>query len=817
MRFDPILGAGGLATGAGSPTVCLFDPATPETCSSSVTFPGKGTFTYSSSTKLVTFVLDSSVTTQIELPAAGYKVTDSFGQSATSTLTPEIPDPPTARNDISAGYQGVAQVISPLLNDAAGSATSSLSPSTVRICANASPPTTCSGTTLSVAGEGLYVANADGTVTFIPDAAFKGVATPIAYTVTDSVGQKVTALITPTVIELPADAALPTAVTDTATGPYNKPLTLRAVSSDGAGRAPTAPAPVTTDVTASGIRTQQTITTSYTKPVLDAASVRLCAPGTGTSPAQVLPNCSATSVETVDGTYVVDTETGEVTFRPVDGFTGTVTVPVSYQISNRYTESVETETITTEEVTTDPSATCIGPDCTFTVKTTCTVSAAAVPESSTPAPASSSATPTIEPTVEPTAAPAIEPTIEPTATPTTGPTPSESAASASGAPTLAPRSGAATVAPSSGSCTPTWEVVRTTVSTVPTVKSYSATALLIPTIGDPEDPDAVDDAERTTMGTPVSVDPFDNDVAGSFDLRNSSILLCAPGETVCLRTTVRIPGQGTFSVDTATGRVTFVPLPDFVGTASVPYRILDTDGNSARATITITVDPLPDLPTDPEVPEEPVDPVRPPSSGSGGGGGGSAPPLVASPLPQLNVTAGACTDDNPCVTSPVPVRSDGEDDMVVRPHRVIMTTGMRGTPVVFDPTKGARPSEGHRLVAASVRIWNGSAWVRSFTDPGVGTWEVVGGRVRFTPAAGFTGRARADYRLRDTSGAWASATLTVLVPRSAAIVPAAGDELPRTGSMPLAIVLGIALATGATGIGLSAIGRSSGREPELKA
>jgi CshA-type fibril repeat protein len=60
-------------------------------------------------------------------------------------------------------------------------------------------------------------------------------------------------------------------------------------------------------------------------------SIRLCG---NTDSA---PTCSRTSLTTDDGTYTVDTTTGQVTFVHRAGFIGTVTQPVTYQIANNWT------------------------------------------------------------------------------------------------------------------------------------------------------------------------------------------------------------------------------------------------------------------------------------------------------------------------------------------------------------------------------------------------------------------------------------------------------------------------------------------------
>jgi CshA-type fibril repeat protein len=60
-------------------------------------------------------------------------------------------------------------------------------------------------------------------------------------------------------------------------------------------------------------------------------SIRLCG---NTDSA---PTCTRTSLTTDDGTYTVNTTTGQVAFVHRQGFLGTVTQPVTYQIANNWT------------------------------------------------------------------------------------------------------------------------------------------------------------------------------------------------------------------------------------------------------------------------------------------------------------------------------------------------------------------------------------------------------------------------------------------------------------------------------------------------
>jgi CshA-type fibril repeat protein len=673
VSFDPLLGAGGMATGAGTPTVCLIDPSTSQCAgSNTVTIAGAGTYTLNPSTKVVTFALAAGVTNAGSLAAVTYQVTDSFGQTATSTLTPVIPAAPTAVADTSSGYQDVNQVISILGNDSAAGSGNALVPGSVKLCDPAtSPPQVspnCAATSLTVSGEGTYTVNANGSVTFDPLSSFTGTATPINYQVSDAAGLKASSTITPTVIATPAGSGvvLPTATSDTKTGSYGQSMTFGFSSSTGltgtnAGNDAAGSAPSSS--------TSGNVTTSYSTPALDPASVRLCSSG------QVLPNCAATSLTTADGTYSVNGD-GSVTFTPAAGFTGTATQPVAYQVSNTYTRSVATTTTTT--TTTDPTATCLSPTCTAT-----------------------------------------------------------------------PTNDANNVAPNGAGYIPTWSVADT--ATVTTPLAYSASALLTPTISAPAGPSASNDTATTTAGTPVTVSPWTNDTAGSYALRPGSILLCGSGETApaCTKTTVTIAGQGTFSVDTSTGVVTFTPESGFTGTSSVPYRILDWNGAATNAVITITVNPAPSNSN--STPSQSATPDTSPST---------TPPTTPSttPTPTNPTTPPRRPAVLPAPSKNGPKATPQIDATIVNPDE----------PVVLDPLSDARPSPGETIKPSSLRIWNGTTWTTSFSDPGVGTWTVTDGKVSFMPEPNFTGTAKITFRISDTSGARAGNVLTVHVaPREA--------------------------------------------------
>jgi uncharacterized repeat protein (TIGR02059 family) len=328
---DPALATKG--TGAPDLTnasVCLLTPGT-TTCDADgiVTIPGEGTYTLNPTTGIVTYAALSTATPGAKTPVT-YKITDGLNRSVTSTLTPTITPPPVANPDFSSGVQGAIQNLVLQTNDAhGGQASTSLVPGGIFLCDANQPPPDCAATTVTVPGQGVYtVETLNGLVLikFTPEPNFTGVATAIGYQIPDNLGQKAYSTLQVTVVAPPA----PSAVIDTGSAEYNKPVTLKPWINDAAGSVPTG--------------------STVPAPSLIATSIKLCGDNStfiamSTTPA----DCAATKVKTVEGTYEVSPTTGEVVFTPnpnmIDpitglptgkGFVGTVKYPPTYQIWNNY-------------------------------------------------------------------------------------------------------------------------------------------------------------------------------------------------------------------------------------------------------------------------------------------------------------------------------------------------------------------------------------------------------------------------------------------------------------------------------------------------
>jgi len=121
--------------------------------------------------------------------------------------------------------------------------------------------------------------------------------------VTDVQGRVATSTVAVTVVPPPA----PITMDDIKSGPLNMPIVFDPIANDRPGDVPAGESGSVT---------------------LVRSSLRLC------GAEQTVPNCSATTVTTVDGTYVVDVSTGWVVFTPRPGFSGSAVQPVTYQIAN---------------------------------------------------------------------------------------------------------------------------------------------------------------------------------------------------------------------------------------------------------------------------------------------------------------------------------------------------------------------------------------------------------------------------------------------------------------------------------------------------
>jgi CshA-type fibril repeat protein len=113
-------------------------------------------------------------------------------------------------------------------------------------------------------------------------------------------------------------------------------------------------------------------------------------------------------------------------------------------------------------------------------------------------------------------------------------------------------------------------------------------------------PVATDNETTTPLNTPVTFNVLADDTSNSGVALDPSLvrLLDADNNAV---TQVSVPGEGVFTVDAATGAITFTPVDGFTGISTVNYRVTDSLGQTATAKFTVTVPNSPSTVVTPSV------------------------------------------------------------------------------------------------------------------------------------------------------------------------------------------------------------------------
>jgi CshA-type fibril repeat protein len=500
------------------------------------------------------------------------------------------------------------------------------------------------------------------------------------------------------------------------------------------------------------------------------ASVRLC--GSGELP----PACTATTLTTVDGTYVVN-GSGTVTFTPATGFSGTATVPPTYQITSPFTVAnsspsysgtdssiVSAQLIPTINPLVSPVAqpdNAIGPEgVAVAMVLTTNDSSASVAASST--------------------YPIDVTTVRLCGLTETAPACTVTSAgsvvkSGQGVFTITnPATGEVTFTPCSASgvpdasCTGVWTGVADVDYIVTDTHGNSATSTYTVTINPLVLPTATNDTTTTPYNTAKTVSVAANDTDGTYALAPTSVLLCGPTETApaCTQTSVS-NGTGTFTVNPG-GTVTYTPAPGFSGPAAVTYSIADTHGNRVDALLSITVDAPTVTPRDSSADSVPASPVAPTCRTCVAPASSVTPDATPAPAPSAKPVSAVIPPPPPTPSSP--------DGPKAAPHQRALVVNP-SSPAVIDPLANARPSSGERLLPMSARLWNGTSWVAVIDLPGVGTWRLRLGLVVFTPARGYIGTVRCHFKISDTAGRSAVNQIRVVI-------------RPRSGDVPSAIIAG---------------------------
>ena len=501
-------------------------------CVRSLVVPNEGTYTVNAN-GTVTF--DPLSTFTGNATPQQYRVFDAVGQQAQSTLSLTVAGVPQTQNDSSSGAFDTNQTISVLGNDSAGSGTT-LTPSTVRICTAVTANASCTLTSLVVANEGTYTVNANGTITFDPLPTFIGNATDVKYVVSDGFGQTNSALIDATVSA--PNAVVP--AVDTSSGIAGQNQTVNPLQND------SAPSGVTKN----------------------AASVRLCGSG------QTSPNCTATSVTVPnEGTYTVNTTTGEITFAPTAGFSGpgvgvtyVATDSLARTFSSTYSPSVVPPPTLTSDVSTGAY------DVTQTISvlsndaaasgTTLNASSVRICTTSTSNAACTLTTLTVpnEGTY----------TVNPNGTITFDPLPSFA-----GTATQIKYVASDALGQTASS------TIRTQVATPPAPIALPESKTLL----------AGQTALFSSVVTPTGLVSGNLVVAGNV---SNGPCLIDPSDSQC-KSTFTIANQGTWTIDQTTGIVSFAANPNVTpgSLTSVAYRVTDLLGRTATASLTPVIPAAP--------------------------------------------------------------------------------------------------------------------------------------------------------------------------------------------------------------------------------
>ena len=497
-----------------------------------------GTYSIDSATGQVTFTPTDKSYTGVVTPAK-VQAESSNGIKVDTTYTPEIvPVTPTATPAETKDIQGATQTGKPEFKG--GTVTVDGVEKSVEI--NEDVPATFDdgSTTKTVDGVGTYTVAADGTVTFVPEKSFVGTAPAVTVVREDKNGTKASATYTPTV----------TPVTPTAT-------------------------PVeTTDIQGA---------TQTGKPVFTEGDSRV--PMNDDVPATFDDGSTTKSVDGV-GTYTVAAD-GTVTFVPEPSFTGTAPAVTVVREDKNGTKASATYT---------PSVTPI------TVTPTDKVSADVqnVPQTQTPT-FDLSNDKTAEITSKKLVDPATgQPTDETTVT-----------VAGEGSYTIDPTTGAVTFTPEKDfvgtakgvtvQATATITNANGKTATITSDATYTPTVVpAVPTANPATSKDiqgATQTGTPTFAGTTVQVNGEDKAITIK---DNSYTLLDNDGNEVTSTPAYAADGTteiGTYSIDSATGQVTFTPTDKSYTGVVTPAKVQAESSNGIKVDTTYTPEIVPVTPT----------------------------------------------------------------------------------------------------------------------------------------------------------------------------------------------------------------------------
>ncbi|MGI3171604.1 Ig-like domain-containing protein, partial [Pseudooceanicola sp. C21-150M6] len=294
--------------------------------------------------------------------------------------------------------------------------------------------------------------------------------------------------------------------------------------------------------------------------------------------------------------------------------------------------------------------------------------------------------------------------------------------------------------------------------TVTDPNGNTSTATVVVTVDPVNDaPEAVDDTAETDEDTPVTIDVLANDTD-------------VDGDDLTIQS-VEQPANGT--VEIVDGKLVYTPDPDFSGTETITYTIVDEEGLTDTATVTVTVNDVNDAPTavddtadtdedtpvtidvlandtDPDGDPLTIASVEQPANGTVEIVDGK---LVYTPDENFNgedtITYTVTDPDGNTSTATVVVTVDPVNDA---PDAVDDTAETdEDTPVTIDVLANDTDVDGDDLTIQSVE------------QPANGTVEIVDGKLVYTPDPDFSGTETITYTIVDEEGLTDTATVTVTV------------------------------------------------------
>ena len=724
-----------------------------------------GTYSIDSATGRVTFTPTDKSYTGVVTPAK-VQAESSNGIKVDTTYTPEIvPVTPTATPAETTDIQGATQTGKPEFKG--GTVTVDGVEKTVAI--NEAVPATFDdgSTTKTVDGVGTYTVAADGTVTFVPEKSFTGTAPAVTVVREDMNGTKASATYTPTVTPV-----TPTAAPAESTDVQGATQTGKPVFTEGNSRVP-----MNDDVAAT----------------FDDGS----------------------TAKTVDGvgTYTVAAD-GTVTFVPDPSFTGTAPAVTVVREDMNGTKASATYTPTVTPITITP-----------TDKVSEDVQN--VPQTQTPT-FDLSNDKTAEITSKKLVDPATgQPTDETTVT-----------VAGEGTYTIDPTTGAVTFTPEKdfvGTATGVTVQATATITnadgktaTITSDATYTPTVVAaVPTAKPATSKDiqgATQTGTPTFAGTTVQVNGEDKAITIK---DNSYTLLDNDGNEVTSTPAYAADGTteiGTYSIDSATGRVTFTPTDKSYTGVVTPAKVQAESSNGIKVDTTYTPEIVPVTPT--ATPAETTDIQGATQTGKPEFKGGTVTVDGVEKTVAINEAVPATFDDGSTTKTvdgvgTYTVAADGTVTFVpeksftgTAPAVTVVREDMNGTkasatytptvtpvtPTAEDTTSTGKQGQTQTgkpvFTEGNSRVPMNDDVPATFEDgsttktvDGVGTYTVAAdGTVTFVPEKSFTGEAPAVTVVReDMNGTKASAkytpTVTPVIPTATPAESTGPQGLVQTGTV----------------------------------